>query len=82
MIEADAYIIIEKSLIENYKRPSAEYLEATCKTLSASLFLRSGPFEENKNPIKLRVFDGANGEFDFEHQAFASMSFFVPKEEN
>jgi hypothetical protein len=44
--------------------------------------LRQGPFEEGKNPIKLKVFNGAQGEFDFEHQAFASMSFFVPKEDS
>ena len=67
MISAEVYVIIEESILNVYKRPNSEYLENVCKTLSASIFLKSGPFEEKKIPIKLKVFNGAEGSFDFEH---------------
>ena len=47
MIEGEVYIVIEKGLLKQYKRPTTEYLEATCKTLSTSLYLRIGPYEDN-----------------------------------
>ncbi len=64
-----------------YKKPSAEYLKAVVKTLSTSLFLRSGPFEEKKNQIKLKVFNGAEVNLEFIHEAYASMDFLIPVEQ-
>ena len=40
LVEGQVYIMIEQLLLEKYKRPSGEYLDATCKTLSTSLYLR------------------------------------------
>ena len=67
--------MIEELLLEKYKRPCAEYLDATCKTLSTSLYLRIGKYEDKKHELKLRVFNGAKIDLDFEHKAYASMKF-------
>jgi hypothetical protein len=67
----------EKTLNQKYKRPTAEYLEATCKTISASLYLREGPYEDKKHPIALKVFNGAVMKLDFTHETFASMKYLM-----
>ncbi len=67
MVDGQVYILIDKSLKDVYKRPTKEYLEATCKTLSTSLYLRIGAYEDNKHELKLRVFNGAKIKLDFEH---------------
>jgi hypothetical protein len=56
LIDGETYIMIDKALLKMYKRPSPEYLDATSKTLSASLYLRVGPYEDNKHEIKIKVF--------------------------
>ncbi len=75
LIEGEVYILTEKTLLEKYKKPSAEQLEACCRTLSTSLYLRIGPYEDKKHPLVLNVFNGAKIVKDFEHKAFASMKF-------
>jgi hypothetical protein len=75
LIPGQAYILIDTILLEKYKRPSADYLDATCKTLSASLYLRIGKYEDKKHELKLRVFNGAKIILDIEHKAYASMKF-------
>lgn len=47
LINGEVYVYIEKSMLKKYTRPTPEYLEATCKTLSTSLYLRNGPYEDN-----------------------------------
>lgn len=81
LLSGEVYIIIDATFIEMYKKPSADYLNAVVKTLSASLFLRNGPFEEKKHEIKLKVFNGAEVTLDFIHNAYASMDFFIPQEQ-
>ena len=56
LIEGEVYIMIDKQLLAKYKRPTPEYFDATCKTLSTSLYLRNGPYEDGKNELKLKVF--------------------------
>ena len=75
MIQGQVYVMIDKLLLEKYKRPSSDYIDATCKTLSTSLYLRIGKYEDKKHELKLRVFNGAKIELDFEHKAYASMKF-------
>ena len=77
LIPGEVYIMIEKSLNQKYKRPSAEYLEATCKTLSASVYLREGPYEDKVHPIALKVFNGTNITLDTVHETFASMKYLM-----
>ena len=67
--------MIDKNITQKYKRPSQEYLEATCKTISAGLFLRLGPFEDKEHPIKLKVFNGAEIKEDAPYETFASMKY-------
>ena len=38
--EGLVFIMIDKQLLSMYKRPSPEYLDAVCKTLSAGMYLR------------------------------------------
>ena len=56
LVDGEVYIMIDKALITKYKRPTPEYLDATCKTLSTSMYLRMGPYEDNKHELKLKVF--------------------------
>lgn len=75
LVPGQVYVMIDKLLLEKYKKPSSDYLDATCKTLSTSLYLRVGKYEDKKHELKLRVFNGAKIELDFEHKAYASMKF-------
>ena len=67
--------MIDKTLLGKFKRPSPEYLDATCKTLSASLYLRIGPYEDNKHELKLKVFKQTDISLDHIHECFASMKY-------
>ena len=67
--------MIDKTLLSKYKRPTPEYLDATCKTLSTSLYLRIGPYEDNKHEVKLKVFKQADISLDVIHDAMASCKF-------
>ncbi len=80
-MSGDAYIMVEKSLNQKYKRPSPEYLDATCKTLSASLYLREGPYEDKIHQLSLKVFNGTNITLDFVHETFASMKYLMQLEQ-
>ncbi len=73
LISGYVYIMTEKTLNQKYKRPTAEYLEATYKTISASLYLREGPYEDKKHLIALKVFNGAVMKLDITHETFASI---------
>jgi hypothetical protein len=77
LISGEVYIMVEKSLNQKYKRPSTEYLDATCKTLSASIYLREGPYEDKVHPIALKVFNGTNITLDIVHETFASMKYLM-----
>ena len=77
LLSGEVYIMVEKSLNQKYKRPSAEYLDATCKTLSASIYLREGPYEDKVHPISLKVFNGTNITLDIVHETFASMKYLM-----
>jgi hypothetical protein len=67
LIDGQVYVLIDKSLKDIYKRPTKEYLDATCKLLSTSLYLRIGAYEDDQHELKLRVFNGAKIKLDFEH---------------
>ena len=57
LMEGITYVIVDKTLLSKYKRPTAEYLEATSRTLSASLYLRIGPYEDKTHDLKINVFN-------------------------
>lgn len=67
--------MIDKALVKVFKRPSKEYLEATCKTLSASLFLRIGRYEDNVHELKLKVFKQIDISLDQVYETTASMKY-------
>lgn len=75
LIEGLVYVIVDKNLLSKYKRPTPEYLEATSKTLSASLYLRNGAYEDNKHELKINVFNQTNMSRDLVHECFASMRY-------
>ncbi len=75
LIQGEVYILTEKTLISQYKRPSGEQLEAICRTLSTSLYLRIGAYEDKKHPLSLNVFNGAEMVKDMVHETKASMKF-------
>ena len=39
------------------------------------MYLRMGPYEDNKHEIKLKVFKQTDISLDLQHEAFASMKF-------
>ena len=39
--------MVKESMLTIYSDPSKEYLEACCKTLSTSLYLKDGPYEND-----------------------------------
>ncbi len=49
LILGEVYILSDKTLISQYKRPSSEQLEAVCRMLSTSLYLRIGNYEDKKH---------------------------------
>jgi hypothetical protein len=67
LIDGEVYIMIDKTLNSKYKRPSAEYLDATCKTLSASLYLKIGPYPDKKHQLSFKVFNGVEIKQDTTH---------------
>lgn len=75
LVDGEVYILIEKQLLGKYKKPSTEQLDACIKTLSTSLYLRIGSYEDKKHPLVMNVFNGAKIKKDFEHKVFASMKF-------
>lgn len=75
LVDGEVYILTDKTLLGKYKKPSAEQLDACCKTLSASLYLRIGSYEDNKHPLVMNVFNGAKFKKDFEHKTFNSMKY-------
>lgn len=62
-------------MLSKFKRPTPEYLDATCKTLSTSLYLRTGPYEDNYHKLTLKVFKQTDITLDHVHEAYASMKF-------
>jgi len=66
---------VDKNLIKTFKRPSKEYLDATCKTLSTSLFLCIGRYEDNVHDLKLKVFKQHDISLDQVYETKASMKF-------
>ena len=56
LIDGETYEMIDKAQLKQFKKPSVDYLDATCKTLSTSLFLRVGRYEDNVHELKLKVF--------------------------
>ena len=75
LVEGETYIYIDKNFLSKYKRPTPEYLDATCKTLSASLYLRTGAYEDNVHQLKLKVHKQSDVSQDLIHEAFASMKY-------
>ena len=75
LLDGEVYIMIDKTMLSSYKKPSNEYLEATCMTLSTSLFLRIGAYEDKVHELALKVFKQKDISLDFVHKSFASMKF-------
>ena len=75
LVDGDAHVVADKSQFKKFVSPIQDHLDNISKTLSAGVYLREGPFEDNVKPIKFKVHKHHNLDLDKVIDTFASMKY-------